>query len=71
MKTSHLLMTSVGRRTKLVEYFVREMSNGHVSTADCSPLAPGLYMTERHHLVHGSMHRIISSIYLNCASGNR
>ncbi len=53
MKTSHLLMTSVGRRTKLVEYFVREMPNGHVSTADCSPLAPGLYMTERHHLVPG------------------
>ena len=51
MKTSHLLMTSVGRRTKLVEYFVREMPDGHVSTADCSSLAPGLYMTERHHLV--------------------
>lgn len=51
MKTPHVLMTSVGRRTKLVEYFVREMGAGQISTADCSPLAPGLYMAENHHLV--------------------
>jgi carbamoyl-phosphate synthase large subunit len=61
MKTAHLLMTSVGRRTKLVEYFVREMPDGHVSTADCNPLAPGLYMTERHHLVP----RIVAPGYID------
>ncbi len=51
MQHPHLLITSAGRRAKLVEYFVKEFKTGRVSTADCSPLASALYMTEDHYIV--------------------
>lgn len=51
MQHPHLLITSAGRRAKLVEYFVKEFKTGRVSTADCSPLASALYMTEHHYIV--------------------
>lgn len=51
MQNPHLLITSAGRRAKLVEYFVKEFKTGRVSTADCSPLASALYMTEDHYIV--------------------
>ncbi|WP_393966121.1 ATP-grasp domain-containing protein [Exiguobacterium sp. S22-S28] len=51
MPSPHLLVTSAGRRAKLVEYFVKTFESGRVSTADCNPLASALYMTEHHHIV--------------------
>lgn len=51
MKTPHLLITSAGRRAKLVDYFVRDWTTGRVSTADCNPLTAALYMTEHHYIV--------------------
>ncbi|MDI3235839.1 ATP-grasp domain-containing protein [Exiguobacterium antarcticum] len=51
MQGPHLLITSAGRRAKLVEYFVNEFKTGRVSTADCNPLAPALYMTDQHYIV--------------------
>ena len=51
MNRPHLLITSAGRRAKLVEYFVQEFQEGAVSVADCNPLAPALYMAPNHHIV--------------------
>ena len=51
MQKPHLLITSAGRRAKLVEYFVKEFKTGRVSTADCSPLASALYMADQHYIV--------------------
>lgn len=52
MKKPNLLITSAGRRTKLVEYFKRELhSDGKVITADCSDLAPALYTSDKGYIV--------------------
>lgn len=51
MRRPHLLITSAGRRAKLVEYFVSEFQDGQVSAADCNPLAPALYMAHHHFIV--------------------
>jgi len=49
----NLLFTSVGRRTKLIEYFKRELQgiNGKVVTTDCSNLAPALYVGDEYYIV--------------------
>lgn len=45
-------MTSAGRRTKLVEYFNKELlGKGKLITADCSPLAPALYKSDQRYLI--------------------
>ena len=48
----NVLLTSAGRRTKLVEYFKKELSgSGKVITADCSALAPALYTSDKGYVV--------------------
>lgn len=52
MSEPKILITSAGRRTKLVEYFKRELpGGGKVITADCSDLAPALYTSDKGYLV--------------------
>lgn len=46
------MLTSVGRRTKLLEYFKKELNgNGNIIAADCSHLAPALYVADKHYIV--------------------
>jgi carbamoyl-phosphate synthase large subunit len=48
----NVLITSAGRRTKLVEYFKKELHGiGNVITADCSPLAPALYTSDKGYVI--------------------
>jgi carbamoyl-phosphate synthase large subunit len=48
----NILLTSAGRRTKLVEYFKKELlGKGKVITADCSSLAPALYASDKGYIV--------------------
>lgn len=52
MNKPNLLITSAGRRTKLVEYFKRELQGGgKVVTADCSDLAPALYTSDKGYII--------------------
>ncbi|MDI6743403.1 MAG: ATP-grasp domain-containing protein [Smithella sp.] len=52
MNKPNLLITSAGRRTKLVEYFKRELQGGgKVITADCSDLAPALYTSDKGYII--------------------
>jgi len=47
-----IMITSVGRRSKLVEYFRDEvMDGGKVIATDCNALAPALYFADVHHVV--------------------
>ena len=48
----NILITSVGRRTKLLEYFKNELSGrGRLIAADCSRLVPALYVADKHYIV--------------------
>lgn len=48
----NILITSVGRRTRLLEYFKKEMNgNGNLVATDCSNLAPALYIADKHYIV--------------------
>ena len=48
----NVLITSVGRRTSLLQYFKRELEGiGELIATDCSCLAPALYMADRHYIV--------------------
>lgn len=48
----NFLILSVGRRTKLVEYFVKEFEGfGNIVATDCDPLAPALYTANRGYVV--------------------
>lgn len=48
----NILILSAGTRTKLVEYFVREMKGiGIVVATDMSPLAPAIYAADKHYIV--------------------
>lgn len=48
----NILITSVGRRTTLLEYFKRELQNiGNLVAVDCSNLAPALYVADSHYIV--------------------
>lgn len=48
----NILITSVGRRTKLIEYFVDEFKGkGNVIATDCSKLAPALYKADKYYIV--------------------
>jgi carbamoyl-phosphate synthase large subunit len=48
----NILITSVGRRTKLLEFFKNELHGiGNLIATDCSNLAPALYKADKHYLV--------------------
>lgn len=48
----NILILSAGRRTKLVEYFVREFKGqGNVVATDCSEYAPALYRADKFYIV--------------------
>jgi carbamoyl-phosphate synthase large subunit len=62
MSDTNILLLSVGRRTRLLEYFKKELSNlGNLIATDCSSLAPALYIADKHYIVP----RIDSPDYLN------
>ncbi|NLM44696.1 MAG: carbamoyl phosphate synthase, partial [Clostridiales bacterium] len=43
----NILITSVGRRTRLLEYFKKELNGlGKLIAADCDILAPALYTAD-------------------------
>jgi len=51
-KDINILITSVGRRTKLIEYFKKELNGeGRIIAVDCSNLAPALYIADKHYIV--------------------
>jgi carbamoyl-phosphate synthase large subunit len=48
----NILITSAGRRTKLVEYFKKELNGkGKLIVTDCSEIAPTVYLADKSHLV--------------------
>ncbi|CAI8956684.1 Carbamoylphosphate synthase large subunit [Brevibacillus sp. IT-7CA2] len=48
----NILVTSVGRRVKLLHYFVREWGDtGKIIAVDCDPTAPALYAAHHHEQV--------------------
>lgn len=45
----NILITSVGRRTKLIEYFKKELNGqGNIVAVDASKLAPALYIADKY-----------------------
>lgn len=58
----NVLITSVGRRTSLLQYFKRELEGvGKLIATDCSNLAPALYIADNYHIVP----RIVHPDYIN------
>lgn len=52
MSKANILITSVGRRTKLIEYFKKDFKgSGNVVVTDCSNLAPALYLGDKSYIV--------------------
>lgn len=50
--SKNILILSCGTRNKVVQYFVKELSGkGCVVAADCSELAPALYVADKHYIV--------------------
>lgn len=48
----NMLITSVGRRTRLLEYFKNELKDiGNLIATDCSRLAPAIYIADKHYIV--------------------
>ena len=59
----NIFITSVGRRTKLLEYFKKELEGkGRLIAGDCSKLAPALYTADKHYIVP----RIDHPEYIDC-----
>lgn len=51
-ENTNILITSVGRRTRLLEYFKKELKGiGNLVAVDCSNLAPALYIADKHYIV--------------------
>lgn len=46
-----ILLTSVGRRVKLIEYFVKEFGIGNLVVCDCDKLAPAMNMGIKYYTV--------------------
>lgn len=47
----NILITSVGRRTCLLEYFKNELNGqGNIVATDCSNLAPAIYIADKHYI---------------------
>lgn len=58
----NILITSAGRRTKLLEYFKKELNGeGNIVVTDCSNLAPALYIADKYYIVP----RIDNPDYIN------
>ena len=48
----NILILSSGTRNKVVEYFKRELENkGKIVCTDCNPLAPSIYLADKHYIV--------------------
>ncbi|EOU1940303.1 carbamoyl phosphate synthase, partial [Clostridium perfringens] len=48
----NFLILSAGRRTKLVEYFMKEFEGfGKIIATDCDSLAPALYVADKGYIV--------------------
>ena len=48
----NFLILSAGRRTKLVEYFMKEFKRfGKIIATDCDSLAPALYVADKGYIV--------------------
>ncbi|MDA3884355.1 MAG: ATP-grasp domain-containing protein [Candidatus Delongbacteria bacterium] len=48
----NILITSAGRRSLLIEYFMKEFKDsGKVITTDCSDLAPATYLSNKNYIV--------------------
>ncbi|MDQ0155380.1 ATP-grasp domain-containing protein [Robertmurraya andreesenii] len=65
----NILICSVGRRVKLVEYFRKELNqiNGMVVAVDCDPTAPALYHADAYEIVPRIDHQeYISHIKYHC-----
>lgn len=59
----NFLILSVGRRTKLVEYFRKEFENtGLIIVTDCDKFAPALYIADKGYIVP----KIEDTDYINC-----
>ena len=57
----NILILSAGTRNKVVEYFKKELNGqGNVIVTDCNPLAPTLYIADKHYIVP----RIDNDVYL-------
>lgn len=51
-KKINILIASAGRRTRLLEYFKGRLNGiGKVVAADCSELAPAIYIADQHYIV--------------------
>lgn len=58
----NILITSAGRRTKLAEYFKRELSGkGKLIVTDCSEIAPAVYLADKSY----SVSRMDSPTYID------
>lgn len=52
IKDVNILITSAGRRTKLLEYFKKELKSlGNLVVTDCSNIAPALYIADEAYVV--------------------
>lgn len=53
----NILITSVGRRTRLIESFKKEFTrNDKIIAADCNEFAPALYIADKHYIVPNIYH---------------
>lgn len=65
-KEIKILVTSVGRRTQLLKYFKKELGSlGKLIAADCSNLAPALYIADKQYIVPRIDHPDYIHILLN------
>ena len=52
MSDINILILSAGTRNKVVSYFKKELTGkGNVIATDCNPLAPAIYVADRHYIV--------------------
>lgn len=65
-KDINILITSVGRRTKLLEYFKKELNEeGKIVVTDCNNLAPALYVADEYYIVPKINHPEYISVLKN------
>lgn len=62
----NILILSAGTRVKVVEYFKKELKGkGNIIVADCSELAPTLYVADKHYIVPRISERNYLSVILD------
>lgn len=68
----NILILSAGTRNKVIEYFVKEVSDsGNIVATDMSPLAPAIYSANKHYIVGKiTSHNYIDSIIDICKREN-